>query len=227
MQGSDEREGGEPACWLNQVCEECGRVREQPGRADCEHCGHDPAADRPEAGAGPAAGAGTPSGGRRRERRDRDPEGKARNARPRDGLGRPLPYGEEGVARQPEGVVRTPDETLGEAQRLLDEGKPFHAHEVFEDAWKSAPEQERPLWKGLAQIAVGVTHLARGNTTGGARLLLRGADGIAPWAAGPPHGIDVAAVESWARQTADGIEGRATSGPVTVRPPSLRGTPAV
>ncbi|MYS16668.1 DUF309 domain-containing protein, partial [Streptomyces sp. SID4982] len=67
--------------------------------------------------------------------RDRDPEGRARNARPRDGLGRPLPYGTDGVERQPEGVVRSPDETLAEAQELLDGGKPFHAHEVFEDAW--------------------------------------------------------------------------------------------
>ncbi|MBW3703665.1 DUF309 domain-containing protein, partial [Streptomyces griseus] len=51
-------------------------------------------------------------------------------------MGRPLPYGAAGVERQPEGVVRTPAETLREAQRLLGEGKPFHAHEVFEDAWK-------------------------------------------------------------------------------------------
>ena len=55
-------------------------------------------------------------------RRDRDAEGRARNARPRDGLGRPLPYGAEGVARQPEGVTRSPEETVREAQRLLDAG---------------------------------------------------------------------------------------------------------
>ncbi|CAM5400121.1 hypothetical protein SCALM49S_10045 [Streptomyces californicus] len=60
-------------------------------------------------------------------------------------------------------------------QRLLDEGMPFHAHEVFEDAWKSGPEGERELWRGLAQLAVGLTHAARGNITGGPRLLRRGA----------------------------------------------------
>ncbi|WP_320782772.1 DUF309 domain-containing protein, partial [Streptomyces sp. CRN 30] len=102
--------------------------------------------------------------------RDRDSEGRARNARPRDGLGRPLPYGSGGVARQPEGVVRAPAETVAEAQRLLDEGKPFHAHEVFEDAWKSGPAADRELWRGLAQLAVGLTHAARGNVTGGPRL---------------------------------------------------------
>ncbi|MFC9704461.1 DUF309 domain-containing protein [Streptomyces sp. NPDC056943] len=122
-----------------------------------------------------------------RTTRDRDEEGRARNARPRDGLGRPLPHGAEGVARQPEGVVRTPDETLREAQRLLDAGMPFHAHEVFEDAWKSGPEAERDLWQGLAQLAVGLTHAARGNREGGARLLRRGADRLTSTREGPGH----------------------------------------
>ncbi|MET9624658.1 DUF309 domain-containing protein [Streptomyces sp. NPDC006464] len=137
--------------------------------------------------------------------RDRDEEGRARSARPRDGLGRPLPYGAEGVERQPEGVERSPAQTLREAQRLLDAGMPFHAHEVFEDAWKSGPAGERDLWQGLAQLAVGLTHAARGNATGGARLLRRGADRIgAPdsvrQAAG--YGIDVAGLASWARELA-------------------------
>jgi uncharacterized protein len=131
--------------------------------------------------------------------RDRDGTGRARNARPRDGLGRPLPYGSPGVPRQPEGIVRTPQQTLDEAQRLLDEGKPFHAHEVFEDAWKSAEGAERALWKGLAQLAVGLTHSARGNRQGAAALLTRGADAIEPFASSAPHGIDVAALVSWAR----------------------------
>lgn len=137
--------------------------------------------------------------------RDRDAEGRARNARPRDGLGRPLPYGAAGVERQPEGVVRTPAETLAEAQRLLDEGKPFHAHEVFEDAWKTSDGPERELWKGLAQVAVGVTHAARGNEKGAASLLSRGADAIEPFAAAPPFGIDVAGVVTWARSGAGGV----------------------
>ena len=48
--------------------------------------------------------------------RDRDPAGRPRNARPRDELGRPLPYGTHGVPRQPEGHVRTPEQTLDEAR---------------------------------------------------------------------------------------------------------------
>ncbi|MEU7637748.1 MULTISPECIES: DUF309 domain-containing protein [unclassified Streptomyces] len=139
--------------------------------------------------------------------RDRDEQGRARNARPRDGLGRPLPYGSPGIARQPEGVPRTPDEALTEAQRLLDAGMPFHAHEVLEDAWKGAPEAERELWRGLAQLAVGLTHAARGNATGGAALLGRGAAALAPYAAAAPHGIDIAGLTAWARDLTGTLAG--------------------
>jgi hypothetical protein len=149
--------------------------------------------------------------------RDRDPEGRARNARPRDALGRPLPYGEPGEERAPEGVVRPPDQALQEAQALLDAGRPFHAHEVLEDAWKSAPDAERQLWRGLAQLAVGLTHALRGNARGAATLLERGAGNIAPYASVPPHGIDVAGVAAWARALASST-GRGS--PV---PPRLRG----
>ncbi|MGK5697960.1 DUF309 domain-containing protein [Streptomyces sp. URMC 128] len=162
--------------------------------------------------------------------RDRDSEGRARNARPRDGLGRPLPYDAPGVPRQPEGVVRAPEETVAEAQRLLDEGKPFHAHEVFEDAWKSGPDTERELWRGLAQLAVGLTHTARGNLTGGARLLRRGAGAAEEWASASgeatPHGIDIGSVAAWARELAEEVEQE--GGPVDAgaRAPRLRGADA-
>ncbi|WP_327256217.1 DUF309 domain-containing protein [Streptomyces sp. NBC_01244] len=141
--------------------------------------------------------------------RDRDGEGRARNARPRDGLGRPLPYGARGVERQPEGVVRTPGETVAQAQLLLDAGMPFHAHEVFEDAWKSGPGAEAPLWRALAQLAVGLTHSARGNAVGGARLLRRGASALAgPDGAGggPAYGMDLPGLARWARELAGRVE---------------------
>ncbi|MFJ3304332.1 DUF309 domain-containing protein [Streptomyces sp. NPDC086549] len=171
------------------------------------------------------------SPGRPVETRDRDSEGRARNARPRDGLGRPLPYGVDGVARQPEGVVRTPQETVREAQTLLDAGRPFHAHEVFEDAWKSGPEDERTLWRGLAQLAVGLTHAARGNVTGGARLLRRGAGAVEEWAAERaerrPYGMDLAGLAGWARGLAGRVE-RDTGGRVDAgaEAPRLRGPKA-
>ncbi|WP_093797662.1 DUF309 domain-containing protein [Streptomyces sp. Wb2n-11] len=158
-------------------------------------------------------------------RRDRDPEGRARNARPRDGLGRPLPYGAQGVARQPEGVVRTGDDTVREAQRLLDAGMPFHAHEVFEDAWKSGPEAERPLWRGLAQLAVGLTHAARGNRSGGSTLLRRGAAGIAAYGDARPYGLGIRELGAWAEALADRVEREAEPVPAAGTAPRLRGRP--
>ncbi|MGW1561495.1 DUF309 domain-containing protein [Streptomyces sp. NPDC002144] len=170
---------------------------------------------------------GSASAGRSVTGRDRDREGRARNARPRDGLGRPLPYGAAGVQRQPEGVVRTPPQTVAEAQELLDAGKPFHAHEVFEDAWKSGPEEERQLWRGLAQLAVGLTHSARGNRTGGPRLLRRGADAVEEWAAGAgqpePYGMDLASLAGWARELAEAVERGGELVDAAAQSPRLRG----
>jgi uncharacterized protein len=110
--------------------------------------------------------------------RDRDPGGRARNARPRDELGRPLPRtapGSQDVPRIPDDLVITPAEAADLGGRLLADGLPFHAHEVFEAAWKSTPPPDRELWRGLAQIAVGLTHARRGNARGAAALLRRGA----------------------------------------------------
>ncbi|WP_405889064.1 DUF309 domain-containing protein [Streptomyces sp. NBC_01136] len=168
------------------------------------------------------------SGGRQGGGRDRDTAGRARSARPRDGLGRPLPYGANGVERQPEGVVRSPEDTVTQAQALLDAGKPFHAHEVFEDAWKSGPEGERALWRGLAQLAVGLTHAARGNTTGGARLLRRGAGAVEEWAAGAvgqgrPYGLELTELTSWARGLATVVEREGAAISAVAWAPRLRG----
>ena len=152
--------------------------------------------------------------------RDRDPAGRARNARPRDALGRPLPYDAEGEPRAPEGVVRTPGATLAEAQQLLDAGRPFHAHEVLEDAWKTGPDDERDLWRGLAQLAVGLTHAARGNPAGTVTLLDRAVRSLAT--AGPAaarHGVDDTGLTGWARARAAAAR---AGDPVDLTPPVLR-----
>jgi uncharacterized protein len=109
--------------------------------------------------------------------RDRDPAGRPRNARPRDGLGRPLDRAaDSGSAadRIPDDLVITGAEAAALADRLLRDGRPFHAHEVLEAAWKHGPATERDLWQGLAQIAVGLTHARRGNARGAVTLLGRG-----------------------------------------------------
>jgi hypothetical protein len=135
-------------------------------------------------------------------RRDRDPAGRPRNARPRDALGRPLPRDADGTPPGPDEPALPPAESLARAQALLDAGRPFHAHEVLEASWKAAPEPERELWRGLAQLAVGLTHLRRGNPVGAQRLLGRAADRIEPYAAAPPHGVAAAGLVAAARSIA-------------------------
>ncbi len=144
--------------------------------------------------------------------RDRDPGGRPRNARPRDGLGRPLDRAGPATGADAGGGAgedRIPDDLLlagPDAARLADEllraGRPFHAHEVLEASWKTGPAGERDLWQGLAQIAVGLTHAHRGNARGAVALLRRGAERVrayqaasaaASFAGNRPYEIDLAA----------------------------------
>ena len=142
--------------------------------------------------------------------RDRDAAGRPRNARPRDGLGRPLPRSADtGTERVPDDLEIVPAEAAARAASLLAEGRPFHAHEVFEAAWKTGPHDERELWQGLAQLAVGITHARRGNPMGAVSLLRRGAQRISDYAAtapgSRPYGIDLAFVISNAEDIADTV----------------------
>jgi len=161
--------------------------------------------------------------------RDRDPAGRPRNARPRDALGRPLDpadgpgSGVAGTDRIPDDLVITGAEAAALADRLLRDGRPFHAHEVLEAAWKSGPAGERDLWQGLAQIAVGLTHARRGNARGAVALLSRGAERVRGYQAGAdsqrtagqpasPFGMNVdaflaAADDLAARIERDGLDG--------------------
>jgi hypothetical protein len=150
--------------------------------------------------------------------RDRDPAGRPRNARPRDGLGRPLPRGAAGAERVPDDLSLPPAEALALAQHLLDTGRPFHAHEVLEASWKQAPDTERELWRGLAQVAVGLTHAQRGNTRGAAALLRRGAERVGTYAAAPPHGVDAAGIALACAGLAARIEAGEAAGPAAPGP---------
>ena len=94
--------------------------------------------------------------------RDRDDTGRARNNRPRDGLGRPLPRDATGVERVPDGLTLPPAESLVEAQRLLDDapGFVFSAGgpvSVVQDmgylAWAFGPAGQEPVVRG-ADVAV-------------------------------------------------------------------------
>ena len=101
---------------------------------------------------------------------------------------------------------------------LLDSGRPFHAHEVLEASWKQAPEPERELWRGLAQVAVGLTHAQRGNARGAVALLRRGAERVSGYAAAPPHGIDAAGIARAAAGLAARIEAAGDTAAAAAQP---------
>lgn len=113
--------------------------------------------------------------------RDRNAEGRPEQARPRDKLGRPLPYGAQGVEPVSEEPL-PPREAIAFARELADDGRHFSAHEVLEARWKAGPDEERDLWQGLAQICVGITHAHRGNPAGSARLIQRGVSRLETYA---------------------------------------------
>ena len=116
-----------------------------------------------------------------------------------------MPYGATGVEPISEEPL-PPDETLAYARRLLDDGRPFAAHEALEVRWKSCPDEERELWQGLAQLCVGLTHRARGNEVGAARLVERAAARLEAYqqTAGPVYGLDLAALTACARSRTRG-----------------------
>jgi len=119
----------------------------------------------------------------------------------------------------PDDLAMAPAAALTFAQQLIDAGRPFHAHEVLEASWHAAPDGERDLWQGLAQMAVGLTHALRGNGRGAAALLRRGALRISEYAGAAPHGIDAALL----RQDADELAARVEQdGLAAIAPAALR-----
>ncbi|MGH8929238.1 MAG: DUF309 domain-containing protein [Egibacteraceae bacterium] len=148
--------------------------------------------------------AGQPPRESRYPERDRNLEGRAENARPRDRFGRPLPRGavdEMAGKRVPDQVASSVAEALDYAIQLFDAQRFFEAHEFLEWIWKSdeVPEGDREFWKGVTQIAVGYTHTQRGNRDGALTLLDRACRYMAPY---PPRyqGIDAEALAGGARR---------------------------
>ena len=110
--------------------------------------------------------------------------------RPRDRLGRPLPWDATGYPTVPIRADISSTDAIAEARAYLDEGLPFHAHEVLEMRWRCCPPDERDLWRTLAQAAAGVTHEARGNPVGAQRLHARASAALAAYPGPLPAGLD-------------------------------------
>jgi predicted metal-dependent hydrolase len=147
-----------------------------------------------------------------RSDRDRDRAGRAKNARPRDVLGRPLARGAENAI--------TDEELPADPERLLDIGidhfnahRFFQAHETWETAWHASPSDERDFWQGLTQVAVGFTHYQRGNPKGSVTLLQRGARKLEKYG-DVQKGLPVGRLAAGARAAAASIERAETTTPI-------------
>lgn len=55
---------------------------------------------------------------------------------------------------------------------LFNRAEFFDAHEVLEDVWRAAPEEEKKFLQGIIQVAVALYHYGNGNSIG-ARSVLR------------------------------------------------------
>jgi uncharacterized protein len=76
---------------------------------------------------------------------------------------------------------------------LIESGEYFAAHEVLEDVWRAADQEERDFFQGLVHVAVAWYQAGRGNRVGCDRQLEKAARRLAPYA--PEHrGLDVADV---------------------------------
>lgn len=98
----------------------------------------------------------------------------------------------------------------------------FNAHEVLEAAWKNGPFAERMLWQALAQLAVGVTHIQRGNPKGARTLLTRAATRLSEFRpdgdADAPYGIDRSGLIGYAETLLAALDTRRPIGPAELKP---------
>lgn len=112
--------------------------------------------------------------------------------RPRDELGRPLPWGSENQLDM-EDYERL---SIAENHRLgiahFNAGRFFPAHEAWEAAWRQAKgTDDEDFFQGLAQLGAAYTHYRRGNAHGARVLLERARTRLEPY--GPRHlDIDLA-----------------------------------
>jgi len=134
--------------------------------------------------------------------------------RPRDELGRPLPWGAETRLHLPDFDAMSTEENDKAARKFLLDRNFFGAHEAWETAWKqSKGTGDEELFKGLSQLGAGYVHLLRGNAHGATTLLRRAASRVGRYPTGT-LGIETAALAARLEDDARGVEtGQIVPGP--------------
>lgn len=126
--------------------------------------------------------------------------------RPRDELGRPLPWGAPDTLRLEDFDSLPLERNHALAREHFNAGRFFPAHEAWETAWKQARDtDDAELFKGLAQLGAGYVHLLRGNAHGAITLLRRASSRIGSYPTGH-RGLDCPTVAAWAEADAARVE---------------------
>ncbi len=132
--------------------------------------------------------------------------------RPRDELGRLLPWGSGNRLHMEDFDNLPAEENHRLAIEHFDGGRFFHAHEAWETVWKQSkgtPDEE--FFKGLSQLGAGYTHYRRGNPHGTHVLIRRALSRITRF--GPRHhGIDVERLAPEAERHAAEVEAAESAG---------------
>lgn len=129
--------------------------------------------------------------------------------RPRDRLGRPLPWDRPTELDLPDFDAMTIGENHEMARRFVAERQFFGAHEAWETAWKQARGTgDEEFFKGLSQMGAGYVHLLRGNAHGTVTLLGRAVGRIGAYPSGH-RGIATAAVVAHCVADAEAVRGGA------------------
>lgn len=126
--------------------------------------------------------------------------------RPRDELGRPLPWSAENRLLLEDYDSLSVEENHRLGVEHFNAGRFFPAHEAWETAWKKARDtDEAELFKGLSQLGAGYVHLLRGNRHGAVTLLRRAARRIRQYPDGQ-RGVRTTAVADHAEADAAAID---------------------
>jgi predicted metal-dependent hydrolase len=132
--------------------------------------------------------------------------------RPRDELGRPLPWDQENRLELEDFDSLSQEENHRLGIVHFNQGRFFQAHEAWETAWKQgkgSPDEE--FFKGLSQLGAGYVHYRRGNPHGAHTLIRRGTRRVGRY--GPFHqGIEVERVVAEAESQAAAIEASEAAG---------------
>jgi len=75
-------------------------------------------------------------------------------------------------------------EGLFDGIRLFNAGQFFESHEVLEDLWRAAPENDKKFLQGLTQLAVAFHHHSTGNLVGCRSVLARALRNLAAYPQG-------------------------------------------